>query len=268
MDAQPRWQIKGRIDLGPDGQGPLEDQRIELLERIGKTGSISQAAKAVGMSYRAAWNAVDALRNLAGEPLVLAQSGGSDGGGTRLTPAGERIVLTYRVVCEHQRRFLIQLQERLDQAETYQLIRRLAVKTSARNQFFGTITGIRTGAVNAEVEIALNVHDHLTAMITMESLADMKLAPGSEVWALVKAPSVLITLDEPGIKLSARNRLCGTVSRITRGGVNADVVIGLPGGATISAIITLDSLEHLGLQEGERACAVFKAGSVILGINA
>ena len=63
MDAQPRWQIKGRIDLGPDGQGPLEDQRIELLERIGKTGSISQAAKAVGMSYRAAWNTVDALRN-------------------------------------------------------------------------------------------------------------------------------------------------------------------------------------------------------------
>jgi molybdate transport system regulatory protein len=96
----------------------------------------------------------------------------------------------------------------------------------------------------------------------------MKLAPGSEVWALVKAPSVLITLDEPGIKLSARNRLCGTVSRITRGGVNADVVIDLPGGATISAIITLDSLEHLGLQEGGRACAVFKAGSVILGINA
>jgi molybdate transport system regulatory protein len=63
--------------------------------------------------------------------------------------------------------------------------------------------------------------------------------------------------------------LCrGTVSRITRGGVNADVVINLPGGATISAIITLDSLEHLGLQEGGRACAVFKAGSVILGINA
>lgn len=55
MDAQRRWQIKGRINLGPDGQGPLEDQRIELLERIGKTGSISQAAKAVGMSYRAAW---------------------------------------------------------------------------------------------------------------------------------------------------------------------------------------------------------------------
>lgn len=91
MDAQPRWQIKGRIDLGPDGQEPLEDQRIALLERIGITGSITQAAKAVVMSYRAAWNAVDALRNLAGEPLVVTQSGGSDGGGNRASPAAASI---------------------------------------------------------------------------------------------------------------------------------------------------------------------------------
>ena len=142
------------------------------------------------------------------------------------------------------------------------------MKTSARNQFFGTVTHIQTGAVNAEVEIALNTHDHLVAMITMESLAELRLALGSEVWALVKAPSVLITADDPGIKLSARNRLCGTVSRITRGSVNADVVIALPGGAIISAIITLDSLDGLALTPGSRACAVFKAGSVILGVNA
>jgi molybdate transport system regulatory protein len=268
MDPQLHWQINGRIDLGPDGQAPLDDQRIRLLEQIERSGSIAQAAKAVGMSYRAAWNAIDTLRNLAGEPLIATHSGGSNGGGTRLTPAGERLVSTHRLVQEHQRRFLIQLQARLDQPETLNLIRRLAVKTSARNQFFGTVTGIRTGAVNAEVEIALNVHDHLTAMITMESLADMRLSPGSEVWALVKAPSVLITLDEPGIKLSARNRLCGTVSRVTRGSVNADVVIDLPGGASVSAIVTLDSLDHLALAPGSRACAVFKAGNVILGINA
>ena len=104
------------------------------------------------------------------------------------------------------------------------------MKTSARNQFFGAVTGIRTGAVHAEVEIALNVHDHLTAMITMKSLADLQLAPGSAVWTLVKALSVPITPDDPGIRLSARNRLCGTVSRGIRGSVNADVVIDLPGG--------------------------------------
>ncbi len=268
MTPQARWEVKGSVELGPDGQGPLEDRRIRLLERIGATGSISQAAKAMGMSYRAAWNAVDALRNLAGEALLVTQSGGTAGGGTRLTPAGERLVRTHRLVHEHQRRFLIGLQAQLEQADTYQLIRRLAVKTSARNQFFGTVTGIRVGSVNAEVTISLNEHDRLVAMITMESLSELQLAPGSEVWALVKAPSVLLTTPDPHIKLSARNRLCGTVSRITRGSVNADVVIDLPGGTAVSAIITNDSLDSLGLREGDPACAVFKAGSVILGVNA
>lgn len=142
------------------------------------------------------------------------------------------------------------------------------MKTSARNQFFGTVTGIRVGSVNAEVTITLNDHDRLVAMITMESLSELQLAPGSEVWALVKAPSVLLTTPDPQTKLSARNRLCGTVSRVARGSVNADVVIDLPGGTAVSAIITNDSLDSLGLQEGGPACAVFKAGSVILGINA
>jgi len=263
-----RWQLKGRVALETDHQAPVEDTRIDLLEQIERTGSIAQAAKAVGMSYRAAWNAVDALRNLAGEPMVATHSGGSDGGGTHLTPAGQRLVHTHRLVLEHQRRFLIELQSRLDQPETLNLIRRLAIKTSARNQFFGTVTHVRSDAVNAEVTVALNARDHIVAMITVESLARLELTPGSEVWALIKAPSVLITEDDPKIKLSARNRLCGEVARITRGSVNADVVIDLPGGGTISAIITLDSLDSLALTEGSRACAVFKAGSVILGINA
>lgn len=262
------WQLQGRVDLGPQGDALVGDRRLRLLERIADTGSISRAAKALGMSYRAAWNAVDALRNLAGEPLLVTQAGGSEGGGTRLTPAGERLLRTYRAAQEHQRRFLVGLQAQLDHPDTLQLLRRLAVKTSARNQFFGTVSGIRLGAVNAEVTVTLNEHDRLVATVTMESLAELQLAPGSEVWALVKAPSVLLTLDEPGIKLSARNRLCGTVSRVTRGSVNADVVIDLPGGASVSAIVTLDSLDRLALTTGSRACAVFKAGSVILGVNA
>lgn len=268
MDPQPRWQLKGRVALETGHQAPIEDTRIDLLEQIERTGSIAKAAKAVGMSYRTAWNAVDALRNLAGEPMVATHSGGSDGGGTHLTPAGQRLVHTHRLVLEHQRRFLIELQSRLDQPETLALIRRLAIKTSARNQFFGTVTHIRSGNVNAEVTVALNARDQIVAMITVESLARLGLTPGSEVWALIKASSVLITEDDPEVKLSARNRLCGKVARITRGSVNADVVIDLPGGATISAIITLDSLESLALTEGSRACAVFKAGSVILGVNA
>lgn len=265
--AKPR--MKNRTaDLAPPEWPIPDDRRLRLLEQIEQTGSITRAAKSLGMSYRAAWNAVDALRNLAGEPLLTTQSGGSDGGGTRLTPAGERLLQTHRALQAHQRRFISELHAQLEHPETYQLLRRFAVKTSARNQFFGTVTSIRPGAVNAEVTIALNDRDHLVATLTMESLSDLQLAPGSEVWALVKAPSVMVMPDDPAIKLSARNRLCGTVSRITRGAVNSDVVIDLPGGSAVSAIITNDSLDNLALVIGTPACAVFKAGSVILGVNA
>jgi molybdate transport system regulatory protein len=268
MNQATPWQVKGHVELGPDADSLLGDRRLRLLEGIADTGSITRAAKQLGLSYRAAWNAVDALRNLAGKALVTTQSGGNDGGGTRLTPAGERLVRTYRAVQEHQRRFLIGLQAQLEHPDTLPLLRRFAVKTSARNQFFGTVTGIRLGAVNAEVTVALNDHDRLVATVTLESLGDLQLAPGSEVWALVKAPSVLITAADPCIRLSARNRLCGSVSRITRGAVNSDVVIDLPGGSAVSAIITNDSLDSLALTVGTPACAVFKAGSVILGVNA
>jgi len=245
-----------------------DDRRMQLLAQIEKTRSIAGAARNLDMSYRAALNALDALRNLAGEVLLDTISGGRNGGGTILTSAGERLLDTYRAMQQHQRRFLNSLQEQTGDPGALQLLKRLAVKTSARNQFFGTVTGIRPGAVNAEVSIALNQSDGLTATITMESLRELQLVPGSEVWALVKAPSVMIMPDDPAIRLSARNRLCGEVSRITRGAVNSDVVIKLQGGGTVSAIITNDSLENLALSTGDRACAVFKAGSVILGVSA
>ena len=68
------------------------DKRIELLRLVGERGSISQAARAAGVSYKAAWQAIHTLTNLAGEPLVDASVGGAGGGGARLTPAGERLL--------------------------------------------------------------------------------------------------------------------------------------------------------------------------------
>src|SRR3569623_2150992 len=70
--------------------------RIALLAAIGEFGSITSAAKAVGMSYKGAWDAVDAMNNLAGEPLVVRSTGGRGGGGARLTPRAERLIDSFR----------------------------------------------------------------------------------------------------------------------------------------------------------------------------
>jgi molybdate transport system regulatory protein len=77
---------------------------------------------------------------------------------------------------------------------------------------------------------------------------------------------VILSTEDSDMKLSVRNRLRGTVSRLTKGQVNSDVVLTLAGGNTVSAIVTNDSIEQMGLKEGVKACAVFNASSVILGI--
>ena len=260
-------QVYGGIWMGQDDEAVLSDTRISLLEQIDHAGSITQAARAVGISYKTAWDAVDAMKNLSGQPLVESAAGGKGGGGTRLTEAGRKLVQTYRLVQQEHERFLASLGEGIEDFENfYQLIRRLSMKSSARNQFFGKVVAIKGGAVNDEVEIALNGNDRITAIITSESRQSLGLNIGSEVWALVKASWVILVTDDQDMKLSVRNRLCGTITRLTHGAVNSEVIVTLAGGNTVCAIVTNDSVAEMGLDEGGKVCAVFKASSVILGV--
>jgi len=262
-------QVYGGIWMGRGENAQISDVRISLLEKIGETGSITQAAKVVGISYKTAWDAVDAMNNLCGEALVESLSGGKGGGGTRLTEAGQKLVQTYRLVQQEHERFLSSIGAGMDDLDNfYQLIRRLSMKSSARNQFFGKVTRIQNGPINAEVDVALNGEDRIVAVITHESVENLGLQVGSEVWALVKASWVILSTEDSDMKLSVRNRLLGAVSRVTRGQVNSDVVLTLAGGNTVSAIVTNDSIEQMGLEVGVRACALFKASSVILGVAA
>lgn len=70
--------------------------KIDLLEAIGETGSLTSAAKALGMSYRRAWLLVDTMNRCFGKPVTASEAGGAHGGGTMLTPLGAEIVERYR----------------------------------------------------------------------------------------------------------------------------------------------------------------------------
>lgn len=83
-------QAHGRFWLTLDGQNFLGRGRVELLQRIAQTGSISRAAKAMKMSYKAAWDAVDAMNSAWGEPLVDSHPGGSV-----LTGNAEQLIAAY-----------------------------------------------------------------------------------------------------------------------------------------------------------------------------
>jgi molybdate transport system regulatory protein len=85
---------------------------------------------------------------------------------------------------------------------------------------------------------------------------------------LVKASSIIVVTDDDGARFSARNRLTGVVARVQPGAVNTEVVIDLPGGGSVAAIVTNESGNALGLVVGKAASAIFKASSVIVGIPA
>lgn len=258
------WFRAGDQDLGGK-------DRIALLAAIAEHGSITAAAKAVGLSYKAAWDAVDAMNNSAGEPLVERAAGGKGGGGTVLTARGERLVRSYLALEQEHRAYVARLSRLGAQlgdalADDVDVIRRLMIKTSARNKLFGRVAAIRTGAVNDEVTLSLPGDHQVVATITHESVETLGLRPGVEAYALIKASSVLVGVPSPGMRLSARNQLAGTVTRIVPGAVNAEVVIALDGGASIAAIVTHGGLDALDLREGAPAVAIFKASSVILGV--
>ena len=72
--------------------------KSELIERNASTGSISAAARAMRMSYRRAWQLVEALNQDYRERVVTTAAGGARGGGARVTPFGLRLVAEYRAM--------------------------------------------------------------------------------------------------------------------------------------------------------------------------
>ncbi|MGV8805383.1 MAG: TOBE domain-containing protein [Polaromonas sp.] len=245
--------------------------RVALLAKIAECGSITQAAKMIGMSYKAAWDAIDGMNNLAGEPLVERLSGGKGGGGTRLTQRGEQLVANFSLIEQEHRCFVDQLSRQAQVrglADDFLLIRRMNMKTSARNQFLGKVTAIKPGAVNDEITLEVAAGQQIVAIITHESTLELGLAPGAEVFALIKSSSIMLATDLAGARLSARNQLSGTVSRIQPGAVNTEVVIDLSGALALAAIITNESVASLDLKVGASVIGMFKASSVILGVAA
>jgi molybdate transport system regulatory protein len=269
--ATPPTRLTGRLELSTDLGAFLGDTRVRLLEAIAEHGSISQAAKHVPLSYKAAWDAVDAMNNLADQPLVQRTTGGRAGGGTLLTEHGRRLVAMYRAVEADHQQALDRLAGQLadapvgDMPSFQRLLRRLSVRTSARNQFAGTVSGLQGGPVDVEVLVRLDDQLQLAASITRTSAETLGLAIGSQVMLLVKSSSMLL-LTDPGLRISARNKLWGTVSRIVTGPVNAEVTLDLGAGRSATAVVTRDSVDNLGLAEGVRACAAFKVSSVILAM--
>lgn len=266
----PHSKLTGKLLIDTALGNFLGDKRIRLLEAIDKTGSISQAAKAVPLSYKAAWDAVDDMNNVAPEPLVNRSAGGLHGGGTELTAFARRLIAFYRALEQESQLALERLTSNLEQndvvntADFRQILRRMSMKTSARNQFAGPVVAIKEGVVDTEIRIQLGPQLELTAIVTRESAENLGLALGRDVLAFVKASSIMLCVGQDS-QISARNCFTGTIASLSAGPVNAEVAINMPGShQVITAVVTQESVKQLGLVVGQTVTAAFKASSVFL----
>ena len=257
--------ISSNLTLELLNQPFLLEKRIELLKAIKQTGSINKAATLVPMSYKSAWEAVEAMNNLSISPIVTRETGGAGGGGTTLTNYGENLLTTYSLLKEEQRKFLENLNRITDlNSGTLKTIRRLSMQISARNQIIGTIEKISLGAVNAEIQIKLKSGKSIVSIITNSSVENLGLAINDEVVAVIKSSNVLLS-TQTNLKLSARNSLNGNIEEIIIGSVNAEVVVNIGNEDKIVAIVTINSIENMGLKVGTSVDAIIKASDIMIG---
>ena len=260
--------VNASVLLRRDG-ARVGTERIGLLQAIGETGSISAAAKQVGLSYKAAWDAVQALNNLFDAALVAAQPGGARGGAAELTPRGRAVIAAFHTVEAELSAALARIEAGLADAPEVDLgtlFWSLGMKTSARNALRGVVSHVTDGAVNAEVTLKIAEGVEVVAVVTRHSVAELELKPGKPAIALIKSSFVTLAVGE-GVRTSARNQLAGTVAGREDGAVNSEITMGLADGKSLTATITRESAQALDLKVGDPVTALIKAPHVILAVE-
>ncbi|MBM9489243.1 TOBE domain-containing protein [Pseudomonas sp. R11F] len=236
-------------------------QRIALLAHIAEQGSITRAAKSAGLSYKGAWDAIDELNNLAQKPLVERSVGGKGGGGAKLTAEGERVLRLYQRLQALQAQVLGSDED----ASDFNLLGRLMLRTSARNQLHGQVIAIEQHGRNDTIRLQLAAGLNIDAQITHDSTRRLELAVGVEVVALIKA-GWLEVLAIGQAATPGHNCMSGIIDTILAADDGpSEVRITLPNGLVLCALAQPAALEALGASENQPIQVQFAPNNVLLG---
>jgi molybdate transport system regulatory protein len=179
-----------KSDFKPDFSLVLKDSRgaiidhvdALLLHNIAERNSISAAAKEAGISYRNAWDRINNLQSKLGRKIVVAQVGGREGGGARLTSEGLLLIAEYRRMNNY-------LFSALGDRDFWQHI---GYRLSARNRLRARIVQVMKGPITSEIKMSLGTAGRLTSIISNEAVEELQLKEGDVVDAIIKATEVII----------------------------------------------------------------------------
>lgn len=239
----------------------MTDKRIEILRATGHLGSISKAARSTGVSYKAAWQAIETLTNLAGVSLMEKVVGGAGGGGARLTSAGEQLLTAADYLARARAAALSALRGDATQAlGSIERIARIGLRTSMRNQLPCLVSRIEQHGGTARIWLELSDGQHLSSRITRESLELLDLKEGMPVLALCKATAV--TIAPTIVAVGDVNLLKGRVAK--RQGKNSDGQISLmiTDGLQISGFASPDAQ----LKIRQAATAAIADSAIVVGL--
>ena len=258
-------EIEGRIWFKKEGKNLLGNGRVELLEKIDEYGSISKASKAMKMSYKAAWDMVDAMNNLSDKPLVQKVTGGKNGGGTKLTVEGLALINTFKKFKEFYNTLLHEVDEaELDSDNHLALIRKLHMKSSSRNMISCDIKEFQLAEYNTKVELSFSEDLVLHAIIPTATFSDMDLEKGKKVFALIQESSIMLATNNPQ-GISARNIFKCNIAALKTDAVSTEVKLSI-GSNTLTSAISNDSLESLEFKIGQEVYAIIKATDIIVSV--
>ncbi|MBO9543991.1 MAG: TOBE domain-containing protein [Caulobacter sp.] len=229
-------------------------ERIALLEAVAALGSISAAAKQVGLSYKGAWDGVQALNNLFDTPLVAAAPGGKSGGMAEVTPRGQAVIRAFRAAEREVGAVFARLEG------DGEMLWSLGLRTSARNALRGVVTGVEGDGVTATVTLSLGEGLSLRSSITRRSVEDLDLTPGRPAIALIKSSFVRINEGD------GDNRLTGEIVDREAGEASAEITIALAAGKTLTATLKSDDAAW-GLQIGAKVEARIAPADIILAVD-
>jgi len=241
-------------------------ERVALLEAVGEAGSITAAAQRLGLSYKGAWDAIQALNNLFDAPLIAASAGGKAGGATTLTPRGHTVIKAFREVEREIGAALARLEAGLASAPEQglgELFWSLGLRTSARNALRGTVARIGAGAVTVEVTLSLGDGVEIVSVITRRSADELGLTVGKPAIALIKSSFVRIvrSADAGG----GVNRLAGAIIDREDGDLTSEISLTLSAGKTLTA--TLPRVDAMALRPGDAVVAMVEPSDVILAVE-
>ncbi|WP_347986784.1 TOBE domain-containing protein [Methylomonas sp. AM2-LC] len=259
----PDW-IKAEITLAET----FDHRMISLLRAINHSGSISQAAKQIELSYRCAWLLVEKANTFSSQQLINCSKGGKNGGGACLTSSGKALLALFSRLEEQHSLYLQRVNQCLNgDAFAQSLLEPLNINTRSYNKLFAKVIHLQPNLEDTDIIVQLYGGERVVASLSLDEFEPLNLSIGKTVLLLIGNEDIDIANAFDTSQFSTRNSLHSSIVGLKLLAGAYEVVLRVIGGDTLRTIVTADSVENLKLKPGISIRALFKSCDVILAVK-